>query len=48
MFGINIKNLKSFNHLKYILGELRQLVQGYGDGYQLEQTHLTMKMLGAE
>ena len=27
---------------------LKTVGQGYGDGYQLEQMHLTMKMLGAE
>ena len=27
---------------------LKSVGQGYGDGYRLEQMHLTMKMLGAE
>ena len=27
---------------------LNTVGQGYGDGYQLEQMYLTMKMLGAE
>ena len=42
------KKFKIVQSLKVYLGELRQLVQSYGDGYRLEQMHLTMKMLGAE